>query len=341
LAAGQKEEDMLYRALGRTGVQVSQLCLGCMIFADDDNEAESIRIMHRAIDEGINFFDTADVYGRGASEVVTGKALATGGRRDRVFVATKGFNRMDDSDPNAFGSHRYHIVKACEDSLRRLGTDHIDLYQMHRQQPSIPIDETLRALDDLIRQGKVRYIGTSTFAAWQLVETLWASHTLGLNRFVCEQPPYNLLDRRIERELLPFARTYGFGVIPWAPIAGGLLSGKYRLGRPRPAGARYEKGAIADRDNDKALAAVDRYVAFCEKRQVDPAQFALAWCLGQPDVTSPIIGPRTMEQLESYLEAQKLAVTDEDKKQLDEIFPPGGHFSNYYTADFGPTARWL
>ena len=146
-----------------------------------------------------------------------------------MFLATKVYNKMDDTDPNAWGSHRYHIIKACEDSLRRLGTDHIDLYQMHRPKSSIPIDETLRALDDLVRQGKVRYIGTSTFGAWQLVEALWAAKELGLNRFICEQPPYNLLDRRIERELLPFCRTYGVAVIPWAPIAGGLLTGKYRL----------------------------------------------------------------------------------------------------------------
>lgn len=335
---------MEYRALGRTGVQVSVLCLGCMNWGDTHSgttEDDSIRIMHRAIDAGINFFDTANVYSRGISETITGKALAMDGRRDRVFLATKFYNRMDDTDPNAWGSHRHHILKACEDSLRRLNTDHIDLYQMHRPKSSIPIDETLRALDDLIRQGKVRYIGTSTFAAWQLMESLWAAKELGLNRFVCEQPPYNLLDRRIERELLPFCRTYGFGVIPWAPIGGGLLSGKYRLGQPRPAGSRYEKGAFANRDNDRALAAIEPYAAFCEKRGCAPAHFALAWCAAQPGVTSPIIGPRTMEQLEDYLKALEIAVTDEDRKQVDTLFEPGSHLSNYYNADFGPNARWL
>ena len=334
---------MEYRSLGRTGAQVSALCLGCMNWGDPNSgtsEEDSIRIMHRAIDAGINFFDTADVYSRGISETITGKALAQNGRRDRVFLATKVYNKMDDIDPNAWGSHRYHIMKACEDSLRRLGTDHIDLYQMHRPKSSIPIDETLRALDDLIRQGKVRYIGTSTFGAWQLVESLWAAKELGLNRFICEQPPYNLLDRRIERELLPCCRTYGIGVIPWAPIAGGLLTGKYRLNQPRPQGARYEKGAFANRDNDRALAKVEEYLHYCEGRQVAPAHFALAWCLAQTGVTSPIIGPRTMEQMEDYLKALDVTITEEDSKQMDAIFEPGTHVSNYYSADFGPNARW-
>ena len=332
---------MDYRALGRTGVRVSPLCLGCMNFGDDADEAASFAIIDQALEAGVNFLDTADVYSRGGSETVVGRALARDDKRDRVFLATKGFNKMDDHDPNAWGSHRFHLVKACEDSLRRLGTDHIDLYQMHRPQPSVPIDETLRALDDLIKSGKVRYIGSSTFAAWQLMESLWVSKELGLNRFVCEQPPYNLLDRRIERELLPFCRTYGLAVIPWAPIAGGLLSGKYRQGRPRPAGARYEKGAIAHRDNDAALAAVEKYVLFCEGRGVAPAPMALAWCLAQPGVTSPIIGPRTAEQMADYLQALDIAVTEEDSQALDEIFPPGTHVSNYYAADFGPNARWI
>jgi aryl-alcohol dehydrogenase-like predicted oxidoreductase len=334
---------MEYRALGRTGVQVSTLCLGCMNFGDKNSgttEADSFRIIHKAMEAGINFLDTANVYGRGTSEEITGKALAMDGRRDKVFLATKFYNRMDDNDPNAWGGHRYHIIKACEESLRRLNTDHIDLYQMHRPHPTIPIDETLRALDDLIRQGKVRYIGTSTFGAWQLVESLWVAKELGLNRFICEQPPYNLLDRRVERELLPFCRTYGFGVIPWAPIAGGLLSGKYRVGEARPEGSRYEKGAFMQRDNDHALAMVSHYLDYCEERGVSPVEFALAWCVGQEGVTSPIIGPRTMEQLETYLHALELSVTAEDRTRLDSLFPPGTHVSQYYQANFGPNARW-
>ena len=334
---------MEYRAFGRTGVQVSALCLGCMNFGDTKSgtsEDDSIRLMHRAIDAGINFFDTADVYSRGVSETIVGKALADGGRRDKVFLATKVYNRMSD-DPNDFGSHRHHIIKGCEDSLRRLGTDHIDLYQIHRPKSDIPIDETLRALDDLVKAGKVRYIGTSTFGAWQIVESLWASKELHLNRFVCEQPPYNLLDRRVERELLPMCRTYGIATIPWAPIAGGLLTGKYRLGQARPDAARYAKGAFANRDNDTALAAVEKYLVFCEERGVNPTHFAVAWCKDQPGVTSPIIGPRTMEQFEDYLKALDVMVSDDDRTAIDAIFPPGTHVSEYYKADFGPNARWI
>lgn len=333
---------MEYRSLGRTGAQVSALCLGCMNFGWGTEEDESIRMIDRAMDAGVNFLDTADVYGHGASETIVGKALAREGRRDRVFLATKFYNKMNDDDPNAWGGHRFHIVKACEDSLKRLQTDHIDLYQMHRPQPSVPIDETLRALDDLVRAGKVRYLGTSTFAAYQLVESLWASKELGLNRFVCEQPPYNLLDRRIERELLPMCRTYGFGVIPWSPLGGGLLTGKYRAGEARPAGSRYEKenSAPFGRDNDAAFARAEQLIDLAEAKGCAPSQYALAWCTAQPGVSSPIIGPRTMEQLEDNLAAQEVKFTAEDFAKVDAVAPPGSHVSNYYQADFGPNTRW-
>ena len=232
---------MEYRSLGRTGAQVSALCLGCMNFGGRLQRADSIALMHRALSDGINFWDTADVYSRGISETIVGKALV--GKRDEVFLATKAFNKMGDG-PNDWGSTRYHLISACEASLKRLGTDHIDLYQLHRPHPAVPIDETLRAMDDLVTSGKVRYVGTSTFAAWQVVESLWASKELGLNRVVCEQPPYNLLDRRIERELLPMCRTYGLATIPWAPLAGGILTGKYRVGAARPESARYATRAV-------------------------------------------------------------------------------------------------
>jgi aryl-alcohol dehydrogenase-like predicted oxidoreductase len=333
---------MEYRAFGRTGVQVSPLCLGCMNFGWGTEEDESFRIIHSAMDAGINFLDTANVYGRGASETITGKALAQDGRRDKVFLATKVHGKMDDNEPNAWGNHRFHIVKQCEASLRRLQTDHIDLYQLHRPQPDIPMDETLRALDDLIRAGKVLYIGTSTFGAWQLVESLWVAKELGLNRFVCEQPPYNILDRRIERELIPMCRTYGFGVIPWSPIAGGLLSGKYRKGQPRPAGARYEKDNSAPfgRDNDRAFDVVEAVVQLAEENGCTASQLALAWCGAQPGITSPIIGPRTMEQLEDNLSSLDIAISDEDTKRIDSLVPPGTHVSAYYDAAFGPNERW-
>ena len=328
----------MYRSFGRTGAQVSALCLGCMNFGDDCDEPDSIALMHRALSDGVNFWDTADVYSRGVSEIVVGKALA--GKRDRVFLATKGYNKMGDG-PNDWGSHRYHLVRACEDSLKRLGTDHIDLYQLHRPQPSVPIDETLRALDDLICAGKIRYIGTSTFAAWQVVESLWASKELGLNRIVCEQPPYNLLDRRIERELLPMCRTYGIATIPWAPLAGGLLTGKYRPGQARPEGGRYTtRTAPLGRDNEPALERIAAYADWCAVRGVDPAGVALAWVLAQPGVTSPIIGPKNLAQYEAYLKALEITLTDDDFAALDALFPPGTHVSEYYKADFGPNARW-
>jgi aryl-alcohol dehydrogenase-like predicted oxidoreductase len=230
---------MEYRSLGRTGVKVSALCLGCMMFGNTAGPDDSYAIIDRAIGAGINFLDTADVYSRGRSEEVVGEALKRNGQRDRIVLATKVHGAMDDNDPNAEGTSRRHIIAACEASLKRLQTDSIDLYQLHRPRPEIAIDETLRALDDLVRAGKVRYIGSSTFAAWQVVEALWAAKELGLNRFVTEQPPYNIVDRRIERELLPMAQTYGIAVIPRSPLGGGILTGKYTARQPPPAESRY------------------------------------------------------------------------------------------------------
>jgi len=229
-----------YRNLGRTGVKVSEICLGCMMFGGRTNQEDSADIIDRAIDEGVNFLDTANVYSTGASEEAVGKTLKRNGKRDAIVLATKVHGVMDEEDPNASGNHRRHIIEQCEASLRRLQVDYIDLYQIHRPSPDVPIDETLRALDDLIRAGKVRYVGTSTYAAWQLVEALWAAKELGLNRFVSEQPPYHLLDRRIERELVPFAQTYGVALIPWSPLAGGFLTGKYSRDESQsPEDSRY------------------------------------------------------------------------------------------------------
>ncbi|MCD6290193.1 MAG: aldo/keto reductase, partial [Anaerolineae bacterium] len=318
---------MEYRSLGRTGTKVSALCLGCMMFGGRTDEATSMDIIDRAIDAGINFLDTANVYSRGRSEEVVGKALKRNGKRHRIVLATKVHGRMDDEDPNAQGNHRRHIIEQCEASLRRLQTDYIDLYQIHRPSSDVPIDETLRALDDLIRAGKVRYIGTSTFAAWQLMESLWASKELGLNRFVSEQPPYHLLDRRIERELIPFAQTYGFALIPWSPLAGGFLTGKYRRGEERPEGSRFAARAgseWAERHfTDAAFDVLDVVEALAQEKGCTPSQIALAWCAQQPGITSPIIGPRTMEQLEDNLGALDVTLTEEDLKRLDQVAPPG------------------
>jgi len=321
---------MEYRSLGRTGVQVSSLCLGCMTFGWKTDQGEASRIIDRFLDAGGNFLDTANVYSRGVSEEMTGKALQ-GGKRDRVFLATKVHGRMGDG-PNDWGNHRFHIMQQCEASLRRLGTDHIDLYQIHRPQPSVPIDETLRALDDLIRQGKVRYIGTSTYAAWQVVESLWVSKELGLNRFVCEQPPYHILDRRIERELIPMAQTFGIGIIPWSPLAGGKLTGKYRRGQPAPEGSREDPSKFTE-GTWQALEGLER---LCAEKGCSMTAFSLAWCMRQPGITSPIIGPNSVAQLEENLAALEVSVTDEDRKRVDELVRPGEHVEDYYRAEFGP-----
>ncbi len=331
---------MEYRDFGRTGMKVSPLCLGCMNFGRRTTPEESYPIIDSALDAGINFLDTANVYDRGGSEEITGEALKRNGKRSQVVLATKVHGRMDDDDPNAAGSSRRHIIEQCEASLKRLQTDYIDIYQMHRPRPEISIDETLRALDDLVRAGKVRYLGTSTFAAWQVVESLWVAKELGLNRFVSEQPPYNILDRRIERELIPMARTYGIGLIPWSPLAGGLLTGKYTREEPSPAGARYANAEneprLARRKSGNFYAVTEGLQPLADGKGCTLSQLALAWSMHQPGITSPIIGPRTMEQLEDNLGAFEVTVTDGDRQQIDALVPPGRMVSPFYEADFGP-----
>lgn len=331
---------MEYRQLGRTGVKVSQLCLGCMMFGGKTSPEDSYAIINRALDAGINFLDTANVYSRGRSEEVTGEALKRSGKRNQLVLATKVHGVMADDDVNASGNSRRHIIQQCEASLRRLQTDYIDLYQIHRPQPSIPIDETLRAMDDLIRAGKVRYIGTSTFAAWQVMESLMVSKELGLNRFICEQPPYHILDRRIERELLPMARTYGIATIPWSPLAGGLLTGKYDRNTPPPSDSRFAEVATTPRLQARMVDAIydviDGLKPIAAAKNCTLSQLALAWCAVQAGVTSPIIGPRTMEQLEDNLGALDISFSADDLAAIDRLVPPGRMVSPFYEADFGP-----
>jgi aryl-alcohol dehydrogenase-like predicted oxidoreductase len=329
---------MNYRNLGRTGVMVSPLCLGCMMFGDRTSDEDSARIIDRAIDAGINFLDTANIYGRGKSEEATGKALKQSGKRKRIVLATKVHFRMNDDDPNAGGNNRRHIIAECEASLRRLQTDYIDLYQIHQPRSDTPIDETLRALDDLVRSGKVRYIGTSNFASWQIIESLWVSKELGLHRIICEQPPYNILDRRIERELVPMARTYGIALIPWSPIAGGFLTGKYKRSEKQPVDARFQDRNDWEKMHliEPAFKVLDRIMEISEEKSCTPAQFALAWCMNKPGITCPIIGPRTIEQLEDNLGALEVNITDSDNKKIDEVAVPGHHTLSYYGSDWGP-----
>lgn len=332
---------MDYRPLGRTGVKVSALCLGTMNFGDRTPPEEAYEIVDVALERGVNFVDTADVYNGGRSEEIVGEALERNGRRDEVVLATKVHNPMS-ADVNDRGNSRRHILAGCDASLRRLRTDWIDLYQIHRPQGEIPIDETLRALDDLVRAGKVRYFGTSTFAAWQVVEALWASKELGIHRFVTEQPPYNLLDRRIERELLPMARTFGIGVIPWSPLGMGILTGKYAYGQKPSAETRFAQEETRTSDvrqarwNREAFEVVAQLRPLADEKGCSMSQLAIAWCLARPGISSVIIGPRTLEQLEDNLGALDVRLDDEDARRIDEAIAPGNAVSPFYDADFGP-----
>jgi len=330
---------MQYRPLGRTGVQVSVACLGTMTFGWDptdwgSTEETSRQVIDAALDLGINFLDTADVYAKGESESILGRAL--GARRDRIVLATKCHGKMDENDPNAWGNSYRHIVQACEASLRRLQTDRIDLYQIHRPQPEIPIDETLRALDHLQRQGKILYAGCSTFAAWQVCEAHYVARQLGAAGFVSEQPPYNLLDRRIERELLPFCRTYDYAVIPWSPLAGGILSGKYL---DDAKGARYSASDPMGRKAKQPVEKLQKLRTLGQEQGLSLTELSLAWVASQPGITSPIIGARSVQQLKESVEAVQKPLSEETLKAIDEIFAPGEFDVPYYQAAFGPNAR--
>ena len=322
---------MEYRNLGRTGVKVSQQCLGTMMFGRRTNEAESIPIVQRALEEGINFFDTADIYGLGESERILGKALSAGSVRQRVILATKACIPMGRDDPNMGGLSRRYLISACEASLRRLNTDWIDLFYLHRSLPDVPIDETLRALDDLIRQGKIRYIGCSMFPAWKMVESIWVARELGLNRFVCDQSAYNLLDRAAEREAIPAARNYGLAFLPWGPLCGGLLSGKYRRDDTSAEG-RWQGG----RDNfdrpatSEAFDVIDIVVDLAREAGCTASQFALAWIAAQPGVTAPVIGPRTLEQLVDNVAAVDVTLSAEHLDCVDEVVPAMASAMRYY-----------
>jgi len=328
---------MDYRSLGRTGVMVSPLCLGAMNFGGPTNAEESIYIINRALEAGINFIDTANVYNAGESERIVGRALKENGRRDQVVLATKVHNPMGDG-PNDRGDSRYHILRACEDSLRRLQTDRIDLYQLHRPSLTIPQDETLRAFDDLIRAGKALYIGSSTFPAWMVMEALAISERHHLTRYISEQPPYNLLDRRVENELIPLCQQYGLAVLPWSPLAGGMLAGRYPLGANFPADSRAARAGdfFTARISRKGRQVAERVAAMAKERRISSAQLALLWLKDQPGVTAPIIGPRTMEHLEAYLPVMEMKLSDEDRPLFDALVHPGNA-----VADFHNTSDWM
>ncbi|WP_395111571.1 aldo/keto reductase [Actinomadura sp. SCN-SB] len=324
---------MRYRRLGRTGVQVSVQCLGAMMFGavgnTDHDDCE--RIVHRALDGGINFIDTADVYSRGESEEIVGRAIK--GRRDDVVLATKCFNPMG-KDRNRRGGSRRWIVRAVEDSLRRLGTDHIDLYQVHRHDWHTDLEETLSALDDLVRQGKVLYLGSSTYPADWIVEAQWAARRRGTARFVCEQPQYSLFARSVEDAVLPAAQRHDMAVIPWSPLAGGWLTGKYRRGRPAPEGSRFAAGGASaararrprideDPSSPVRFDAVEKLTEIADDAGISLTHMALAFVAEHPAITSTIIGPKTMDQLDDALAAADLELDSATLDAIDEVVPPG------------------
>jgi aryl-alcohol dehydrogenase-like predicted oxidoreductase len=317
---------MKLHSLGRTGIKVSPLCLGAMMFGawGNPDHDDSIRIIHRALDAGINFIDTADVYSQGESEIIVGKALASIDR-SRVVVATKVHGNMGD-DPNAQGNSRRWIIAECDNSLRRMGLDYIDLYQIHRPDESVDIDETLGALSDLVHAGKIRSFGSSTFPAEQIVEAQWVAERRGRERFRTEQPPYSILVRGIERDVLPVTQAYGMGVIPWSPLAGGWLSGKFGAGKENVSRravrlpARYDMSLAA---NQHKLEIVTTLTDLADEAGLTIIELALAFVLEHPAISAAIIGPRTMEQLESQLSAPEIKLEAAVLDRIDEIVPPG------------------
>jgi len=336
---------MEYRLLGRTGVEVSPLCLGTMMFGAWGNRDvdDSIRVIHHALDAGINFVDSADVYSGGESEEIVGKALA--GRRDDVVLASKFFMPMG-AGPNQSGGSRRYIVRAVEDSLRRLNTDYIDLYQVHRPSPLMDVEETLGALTDLVHQGKVRYIGSSSYSGSQIVEAQVAARDRHLARFVTEQPPYSILVRGIEEDVLPTTQRYGMGTLSYSPLAGGWLSGKWRKDTaPTPTsaarpGARFDMTSVA---NQQKLEVVDALAQVADDAGITLIELAIAFVINHPGITSAIIGPRTMEQLDSQLTAADVTLSAEILDRIDELVAPGVTMNpddnSYGAAELTPAAR--
>jgi aryl-alcohol dehydrogenase-like predicted oxidoreductase len=340
---------MEQRILGRTGVSVSKLCLGAMMFGEwgTKDHDESIRIIHRALDAGINFVDTADVYSVGESEEIVGKALANG-RRDDVVLASKAHGSMGE-DPNERGNSRRWIIREVENSLRRLNTDWIDLYQIHRYDPWVDLDETLGVLTDLVHQGKVRYIGHSTFPVSAIVEAQWAARDRGRERFVTEQPPYSILARGIEKDVLPTCRRYGMGVISWSPLQGGWLTGRYRKGAEQEGPQSPARQKLAARydtslpENQRKLDAAEQLAQLAEEAGISLIEMSIAFVIRHPAITAAIIGPRTMEHLESQLTAADVELSDDVLDRIDEIVAPGVNInpvdSGWATPDLEPGAR--
>jgi len=321
---------MHYRNLGRAGVKVSPLCLGTMMFGGPTNEADSIRIIHRAIDAGVNFIDTANVYVKGESERIVGNAVRD--RRDRIVLATKVRGAMG-TGPNDAGCSRYHILHEVENSLRRLGLDHIDLYYLHQFDVDTPLEESLRALDDLMRHGKVRYVGCSNYYAFQVVSGLWLADRHGLERFACVQPLYNMVNRDPELELFPMCHAFGVGAVVYSPLARGVLTAKYKPGEAFPDGSRAARGDKRIHETElreESFRIAQDLARHTDAKGVPLGQFAIAWTLANRAVTSAIIGPRTMEQFEDNLKSLDCTITAEDEAFVDQLIPPAEHTGKGY-----------
>jgi aryl-alcohol dehydrogenase-like predicted oxidoreductase len=308
-----------------------------MNFGSPTPEDEAARIIDRALDAGVNFFDTANSYNAGESEAVIGRAVAASGRRHEMVLATKA-HFPTGPGPNDRGNSRLHLMRACEDSLRRLQTDYIDLYQMHRPDPSTPVEETLAALSDLVRQGKVRYVGCSTHPAWRVMEALMVSELRGHVRYVSEQPPYNLLDRRIENELVPLCQAHGLAIIPWSPLAQGVLAGRYADAAQVPPDSRaaLRGGIYAERVTARGVEVGRQFVALAAEHGLAPARLALLWAKDQPGITAPIFGPRTLAQLDEILPVCAMGLGDELRAACDRLVPPGSAVVNFHN-----TAGWM
>lgn len=340
---------MEYRILGRTGVKVSPLCFGTDCFADPVPEKESAAMLNRAIEAGINLIDTGDSYAEGEGERIIGRALKESGMRHSVLLATKcdhGQRRpgltldefVPDLGANQSGPTRLNMMRAVERSLERFQTDYIDLYQIHRQDLTVNIEETLSALTDMVRQGKIRYVGCSTHPAWAVAEAILLSEMKGYVRYVCEQPPYNLLDRRIENELIPLAQRYDLGIITWSPLAMGILVGVYDKADLYPEGSRaaLRGGFYADRVTQKGIEVGREFVKLAQEAGLSPAQLGILWCKDQPGVTAPLIGPETMEHLEDLIPVLGMTLSDELREACDNLVPPGSAVANFHN-----TAGWL
>lgn len=328
---------MEYRVLGRSGVKVAPLALGAGNFSDPTPEDEASLIIHRAIDAGINLIDTGNSYSNGECERMIGRILAKGNRRHDVILATKVFYKVGPG-PNDEDLSRHHLIRACEDSLRRLQTDYIDLYQLHRPSPSIPVDETLGALTDLIQQGKVRYIGSSVHPSWKIMEAIMVSELKAYARLVCEQPPYNLLDRRIENEIVPVCQAYGLGIITWSPLAQGVLAGRYSSATDLPADSRgaLRGGIYSERITPQGIAIGEQVVSLAKDHGMSAAQLATLWVKDQPGITAPIIGPRTLEHLGHMLPVLDMTLSDELADACDELVPPGSAVASFFNS-----AAWM